>query len=70
MNYNKAELCKDCSKPVKKTSRVRHSLLGFIKYLDLELRNVLKDIRRMGHSPPSRAEEKIIHILRQMRTLR
>ena len=56
--------------PVKKTSRVRHSLLGFIKYLDLELRNILKDIRRMGHSPPSRAEEKIVSILRQMRTLR
>ena len=70
MNYNKAELCKDCKKPVEKTNRMRHSLLGFIRFLDLELRNVLKDIRRMGHSPPSRAEEKIIHILRQMRTLR
>ena len=69
MNYNKAELCKDCKKPVKK-SRMRHSLFGFIKYLNLELRIILKDIRRMGHSPPSRAEEKIIHILRQMRTLR
>ena len=70
MNYNKAELCKDCKMPVKKTSRVRHSLLGFIRFLDLELRNVLKDIRKMGHSPPSRAEARIVEIIRQMRTLR
>ena len=70
MNYNKAELCKDCKKPVKKASRVRHSLLGFIRFLDLELRRILEDIRRMGHQPPSRAEARIVEIIRQMRTLR
>jgi hypothetical protein len=71
MNYNEAELCKDCKmpeKPVEKRVAVHHpssTTQRFIKYLDFEMRQLITLIQRKD----SKAEKKALYILKQIKNL-